>query len=199
MSPNQVSPAAPSTERALPIRLELPAAVLLLCWVVPDVVADQLLFSWDRIGSAVGIDLAALLVPAVGGAGLLISTLALRATHHKALAALLIGDAVVVLPCLGSAPPFAMEWWLVLVLALAGLSIVAVRIARRGSPLTGRLLLLVVPLSLLLLAITAVLKDGDPPGYLAAYKAPVILWAGMTAAASSLAALMKRGKEPEGT
>jgi hypothetical protein len=173
--------------RSLQASLSIATAVLCALWFVPDLAGPQLVFPWVALRSAEGLRLPGIVVQPVAAALLLAALVAPIGPAVRAALGLTLGLCVMLAPALLGALALPADPTLVaggvaaaLVLSFAAFVVV-------GSAVAGHALLALVPL--VVLAITA---DGAASGqvpilFLAAFKAPLALYAGLLAAGSGAA------------
>lgn len=157
------------------------AGLLILCWFTPDAIADRLYFSWDRLHVTNPWQLAAVLAPPTGGALLLLAGIAPLQTRARAWFGRIAGIAILILTLLGPTPAVPLPGWILAICALA-LGSASVYLFHRDLLVSGHLMLTLLPSGLVgvwIFGITA----GEPHGYVAALKSPVIIYAAMLAGA----------------
>lgn len=179
---------APSARRRLALQLAVSAGLLMLSWVVPDVVADSAHFPWDRLRVGNAFEITAALAPAACGALLLIAVLLPIPIRARAVAGRVVGPAAIVLPLLGAVPAVPMPPWIVAVAAVAGAAAAAVLLSR-SRELWAHVVLGALPVAMVGVWLTGVMS-GEPAGFLAGLKMPIVLYAGMLATAVSAGMLI---------
>ncbi len=165
------------------------AATLVGLWFVPETWALGPNFTWEALGSAGPLALAAALSGPVCGALLLVLLLSPCPLSLRRWGGALLGAAALALPLLGPAPGVALPVALVLP-AACGLSLAAALAFRRGRPTAAHLVLLVVPLAILTRFLVSAALGDLPIGYLSGLKAPVRIWAASLALVTTLSSYM---------
>ncbi len=159
------------------------SAVLLAGWGVPDLWSTGPIFAWELIGRLSPFDAAAAIAPPACGAVLLAISVLPLSDEARAAAAILCGSIALALPLLSSSPNVVVPGWLALIAAVLAASGGAwlIRVAER--PRIAQALHALMPAALLIAFSARVATGEDPAGYLAGFKAPVLIWAASAAAA----------------
>jgi hypothetical protein len=184
-----------SRRGSLAIPLATSAGLLIVSWVVPDAIAESAVFAWDRIAAAGAFELAAVLAPPACGALLILAVLLPIRPRSRALMGRVIGPVAVMLPLLGVAPAVPVPGWIVAVAAVAGAAAAAYLLSREHN-LWAHVVLGAMPVAMLGLWLSGVL-GGEPAGFLAGIKAPVVVYAGMLATSTSAGRLLDPSLEKE--
>jgi hypothetical protein len=172
----------------LSIALVAAAALLIVSWFVPDAIAETSIFPWDRLSMAGPLGIAALLAPPACGALLLLAALLPIQNRTRAVAGRIIGPLAIVLPLLGAETAVPMPGWIVAVAAVAGAAVAAFLYSKRRD-LWSHFVLGALPVGMLGFWLTGVIQ-GEPLGFLAGAKAPIVLYAGMLSTAACAGALL---------
>ena len=178
----------PASQRSFTVALVASAALLIVSWVVPDVVAASAHFAWDRLPVAGPFELAATLAPPACGALLILAVLLPIAPRSRAVMGRVIGPVAIVLPLLGIAPAVPVPGWIVAVAGVAGAAAAALLLARERK-LWAHVVLGAMPVAMLGVWLAGVL-GGEPAGFLAGIKTPLVVYAGMLATGSSASRLL---------
>jgi hypothetical protein len=181
-------------QRRLIASLAASAGLLLLTWFAPEVVTPAVVFPWDRLPLAGPWGIAAVLAPPACGALLLLALLLPIPFRARALAGRLVGPVAIILPLLGAIPAVPVPGWVVAVAAVAGAAVAAWLLAR-SHDLWGHIAVGALPVAMLSLWLVGLLR-GEPAGFLAGIKAPIVLYAGMLATAVSAATLLAGAATP---
>jgi hypothetical protein len=184
----------PAARGRLAVWLTVSSLLLIAAWLTPDVAADSYHFPWDRLRTAGAWEIAAVLAPPACGSLLLIAVLLPLPFRIRALFGRLVGPVAIVLPLLGALAAVPVPGWIVAIAAVAGAAVGAFLFARSKAAL-GHLVLAALPAIMIALWLTGLFR-GEPAGFLAPFKAPLILFAGMLATAKSAAALLTLSKAP---
>jgi len=176
------------SRRSFAVPLTASAVLLIGSWVVPDVVADSSHFAWDRLSVAGGFEIAAVLTPPACGALLLLAVMLPIGLRSRAVIGRVVGPAAIVLPLLGTAPAVPVPGWIVAVAAVAGAAAAAF-LLHRGREMWAHVLVGALPMGMLAVWLAGVLS-GEPAGFLAGIKAPIVVYAGMLATAVSAGKLL---------
>jgi len=180
---------APSARRPFAVALVASAALLILGWFVPDLVAEQSQFAWHRLAVADSFEIAAVLAPPACGALLLLAVLLPVALRTRAVIGRVVGPVAIVLPLLGSAPAVPIPGWIVAVAGVAGAAVSALLLSRSRA-LWAHVVLGALPVAMIGIWLAGVFQ-GVPATLLAGVKAPLTIYAGMLATAVSAGVLLE--------
>ncbi|MFO8074233.1 MAG: hypothetical protein R6V85_20415 [Polyangia bacterium] len=161
----------------------VPSVVLLASWAVPDLWSTGPIFAWELIGRLSPFDAAAAIAPPACGAVLLAISVLPLGDATRAAAAILCGAIALALPLLSGSPNVVVPGYLALVAALLAASGGAWLIGIAKRALIAHALHALLPAALLVAFFARVAIGEDPAGYLAGFKAPVLIWAATAATA----------------
>jgi hypothetical protein len=161
------------------IFLGISAAILICTWLIPDLLTNPPVFSFNQIGSTHGMDLVVLLIEPACGAILLALLVAPFSFLTQAIGSLAVGIIALSIPLLFGDPPLPINGRIVFATAIIGVAIAFLIFIFLRIPSLGQIAIVLVPGTILATSIIGVIDGKLPSAHLAIVKAPLKLYASM--------------------
>ncbi|MDD5308065.1 MAG: hypothetical protein PHU25_12150 [Deltaproteobacteria bacterium] len=184
--------ARPDPGKPLQMSLSISTAVLCALWFIPDLVGPDVIFPWTALRTAEGLRLPGIVVQPVAAALLLAALVAPIGLAVRAALGLVLGLCVMLAPTLLGALALPADPTLIAAGVAAAFVLSYTAFVVVGSAVAGHALLALVPLVLLAIAVDGAVAGEVPVRFLAAFKTPLALYAGLLAADSGAAFFFNR-------